>query len=176
MRELHGTRGIVFAVLGMLALSPGATAQESERRKVRLAELRQEQFDLFTSCAPVAYALRIQTDARDLTEEVQAFLAPTVSSRLRVARIHGGRVEDPGPPMRAILSVTVHTVSYSFHVSLQLRKALYDEASRQYGAAVTWQRSATGGNPERTHIMEAMVSMLDLFVDEYLRVNAGACK
>ena len=130
-------------------------------------------FQLFTRCAPVVYTLRIQTDARDVTEEA---LAPTVSSRLRVARIHGGRLEEPGPPARAILIVTVHTVSYSFHVSLQLRKSLYDEASRQYGAAVTWQHGATGGAPERAHIMEALLPMLDLFVDEYLRVNDQACR
>ena len=102
-------------------------------------------------------------------------MAPTVSSRLRVARIHGGRLEEPGPPAHAILVVTVHTVSHSFHVSLQLRKAVYDEASGQYGAAVTWQGSATGGGPERAHIMEALLPMLDSFVDEYLRVNARAC-
>lgn len=169
---------IVIAFFGMLALSAAATAQENQtdRREARLAELRQEQFDLFTSCAPVAYTLRIQTDARELREEILAFLVPNVSSRLRVARIHGGRVENPDPPMRTLLIVTIHTVGYSFHVSLQLRKALYDEASRQYGAAVTWQHSATGGNPERAHIMEALVPMLDLFIDEYLRVNTGACK
>jgi len=172
---VRGTRGTVVAVFGILALAPVAVAQESdaERRRARLAELRRESFALFTSCAPVVYALRIQTDARDLTEEA---LAPTVSSRLRVARIHGGRLGEPGPAAHAILTVTVHTVSYSFHINLQLRKSLYDEASGQYGAAVTWQHSATGGDPKRSHIMEALLPMLDLFVDEYLRVNAGACK
>ena len=51
----------------------------------------------------------------------------------------GADWRNPARRRKPILFVTVHTVSYSFHVSLQLRKPVYDEASGRYGAAVTWQ-------------------------------------
>ena len=93
-----------------------------------------------------------------------------VRSRLRAARIYR---ENAGH----WLSVNVTVVGNSFSIITGFNKSVLDIMTNlQYGAP-TWSKSGTGfHNGEITFILHQVSRKIDVFIDEYLRVNEDACK
>ena len=93
-----------------------------------------------------------------------------VRSRLRAARIYR---ENAGH----WLSVSVTVVGNSFSIVTGFNKSVLDIMTNlQYGAP-TWSQSGTGShNGGITFILHQVSQKIDVFIDEYLRVNEDACK
>ena len=129
-----------------------------------------DRFQLFTACAPVAVVVDVQDDGGVLAELTESSVRPVVSSRLRSTRIYA---EDMVVPL---LSVEVLVVASAFHIESRLLKSVYDPVSGQTNGAFLWRWSVTGlhgGKPD--NVRARVADLMDIFLDEYLRVNTEAC-
>ena len=93
-----------------------------------------------------------------------------VRSRLRAARIYG---ENAGH----WLSVSVIVEGNSFSIATGLNKSVLDVMTNLQYATPTWSLMGTGfHNGKITFILSQVSQQIDVFIDEYLRVNEDACK
>ena len=73
--------------------------------------------------------------------------------------------------------INVRFVASAFIATMEFRKPLYDDLSRETSPAVTWQRTETGTHGgDVTYVVQAVSENLDTFVLEYLRANEDACE
>ena len=192
MRE--SIRGIVFSFLGVLAFCLPSLAQQDS---VRLAAIdhNRERFALFTRCARVVPVVGIDDHDGDLEGLTHEDVRVAVTSRLRAARIfidpttwrrrwrlhqlqaREGRLEKDWKYPGVVLKLTVHVVGAAFHVRGELFKRFYDPMTEESGIAVRWYHSSTGTHGDNPgYVRTAIARLLDRFIDDYLRVNTGACK
>ena len=195
----RGPRGIVVSTLGILAVPALSLAQEDSVRGA--ADFSRDRFALYTRCAPVIP--NVEMDSEDLEELTREDVMVAVTSRLRAARIlidadntaewrrrwrlqqlrsrdegeeaewRAGLVGVPG----AALDVSVTIVGPAVNIRAELFKRFYDPLSDEAGIAVRWWRSSTGTHgSDPGSVRNAVAGIMDHFIDEYLRVNAGACK
>ena len=62
-------------------------------------------------------------------------------------------------------------------VELRYRKLFWDNYSKQTGYATTWETKVTDEHKRTTGLVLSIVTRLtDVFLDDYLRVNASACQ
>ena len=112
-----------------------------------------------------------------LTEEA---IETAVRSRLRSARIYGDA------PLAPWLYVNVAVLHNAFNVTVQLNRSmeinlpfwrLPEGVEPLVGYAVTWQAGTIGTHTDDpSYILSSVERIADRFIDEYLRVNADACK
>ena len=72
--------------------------------------------------------------------------------------------------------VNVNVVGLSFNVSTEYNKPVFDVATMIEGRAITWDTVVLGrhgGDPN--YVLSTLAQDTDLFIDEYLCVNADAC-
>ena len=156
---------MLTAKLGLLALvMVAATGQDSDSARKR--------FELFNNCQPMRLVVEDLDDDEagiGLTEER---LVLAVESRLRGARLY---TEDSG--RQPLLYLNVNVFSTAFSISLEYRKYVFDSASGEVGAAMTWYVGSTGthGRTGAEFIVSAVSRHMDRFLTEYLRVNEAAC-
>ena len=131
-----------------------------------------DRFSLWTGCAPVAELIdgidgtveRLTLDRRDI--------ATAVRSRLRAARIF----DDAG--LWLVVNITVSGPAFSVDVEFMRSVEVRPKGTKALvGMAATWESGSTethGDNP--SHILSSVSRHVDKFIDEYLRVNADACR
>ena len=135
-------------------------------------EVNLDRFELWTACAEIYFvveALDEYATAFGLSEQGIEALA---GSRLRAARMLG----DASSEDWLYLRVTGFANSYAVEASFQ--KRLHDERSGLDMTATTWARAGLGvtGRKEGNHVMSMVSQFVDMFIDDYLRVNATACR
>lgn len=143
-----------------------------------------DRFDLWLNCRPVELAVGVfGKDAHRIKLQEKA-VAVTVRSKLRAARLYSG---NGGLGFDGRLAVSVSVVGAAFKVDLSLLHfvtrlgSLTVDAPKELrelsGMAVIWQRIAIGTHGKRVdYILGTVALYMDVFIDEYLRVNAPACK
>ena len=130
-----------------------------------------DRFRLGNGCLPVPLVVEgLDKDATRIGLTGKA-ITITVRSRLRAARIY---TEKRGAPQ---LHVAVSMAGPAYHVAVSLRKLVHDPGTRSFNVTPTWWIRYIGphGNDAGAVLLRVW-QLADEFIDEYLRVNALACK
>ena len=136
-----------------------------------------DKFQLWNNCAEIRLVVEhLPPEAAEFNlrkEDIET----AVRSRLRGARIYTENWFDDNGSWIPYLYVMVNTVGFAFSTNAGLRKRVSDPVSGQFGFAETWQRGLVGMHSnDASYIISAVSQYTDQFIDEYLRVNAAACK
>ena len=133
-----------------------------------------DRFKLWNYCGPVELLVEeIREDGKaiGLTKET---ITIAVRSRLRAARLY--RHIDFGSSW-PYLYTNVHVVGSAFSVRLEFNKKIVDSATLINSYATTWHSTSLGIHGQNSgYIISFVEQQTDRFIDEYLRVNANACK
>ena len=160
-------RLILPTVALALALAPTSSASDELDR-----------FQLWNDCAPVSLLVEGLQDTGKSIDLSKRRIETAVRSRLRAARIysdewHTNPIKSLGKPY---VYVNVNIAGPAFGLQISLWKSVTDQLSGQKGAAMTWTSGATGTHRRNAgYILSAIGEHTDIFIDEYLRVNADAC-
>ena len=131
-----------------------------------------DRFELWNECKPMTLIVEdVQEDATaiGLTKES---IEAGVLSKLRAARLYNSEEE------WSHLTVIVNVVDRAFSIRLLYIKRMQDVATGMEGLSVSWFMTSTGmfGDGGVAFILSSVTQHIDAFIDEYLRVNADACK
>ena len=133
-----------------------------------------DRFKLWNECRPLSLVVQKLPDvaaAIGLTEEA---IEVAVRSRLRAARLYS---EDYPETAWSYLYVNVNVVDSAFGISVEYMKNVKDLATMLESTAPTWIIGSTGTHGrDPGYILSSVTRRADRFIDEYLRVNEGACK
>ena len=133
-----------------------------------------DRFELWNECRPMSLVVEKLPDdaaAIGLTEEA---IEVAVRSRLRAARLYS---EDYPETAWSHLYVNVNVVDSAFGIAVEYRKEMKDLATMLESTASTWLIGSTGTHGrDPGYILSSVTRRADRFIDEYLRVNEGACK
>lgn len=142
-----------------------------------------DRFALFTDCARVevffepAYNEQ-ESENRERIGLSEASVWRAVTSRLRAARVFREQEDLLRPPYRApSLNVQVSVSAEIALIDLVLRKSLLDGHSGVARYMTTWFHSVSpiAHRNEAVVVLAGLSQAMDVFVDEYLRVNAESC-
>ena len=171
---MRNIQSLIMALF--LAPVPFVQAQEVSDR---------DKFELWNNCAEIRlFVGDLKTEAAEFNlrkEDIET----AVRSRLRGARIYtenwfddnGSWIPSLSINVNNVNNVNVNTVGFAFNIRVDLTKRVLDPASGQFGRAVTWQTGATGTHRnDAIFVISGVSKYTDEFIDEYLRVNAAACK
>ena len=162
-RPLRSTRAP--AILAFMLAAP-AGAQEADSAIV--ADSYFDRFQLFTGCSPIDLEVTVQISDSDGLALTETNVARTVRSRLRAARIYSDTASD-------YLHVHINVLGRAFSERVSFNRSLW-ASETGWGVATTWQRGSVGshGNDSRS-MLGGIAEYMDEFIDDYLRVNDGAC-
>ncbi len=129
-----------------------------------------DRFQLWNDCRPMYLVVEtLDRDADDIGLTREA-IGTAARSRLRAARLYDGDAVAP------YLYVNVNVSRSTFGLSVEYNKWMSDPASGESGAASTWDRGAIGTHGgDAGYILSSVSQIMDIFIDEYLRVNEDAC-
>jgi hypothetical protein len=152
----------VFLLFVLLSIP--VAAQDSVKDRLR--------FKLWTDCAPLLLVVEeLPPDAADIGVTHQS-VETLVRSKLRAAQIYS--LEGGNPYLHVNVSVKGGDHSIVFEIGKNVTDANYSLLS---GYATTWKRENAGSHGENAELLRQSISeYTDMFVDEYLRVNADSCK
>ena len=128
-----------------------------------------DRFRLWDRCRPMDLQVFADNGASEigLTEDV---ITRTVRSRLRSAGLYAKGSESE-------LFAGIQVLSFAFQVNVYYQKKLADPISMQVARAITWQDGSFGTHQlDPNYILVATSTLVDGFIDEYLRVNGAVCK
>ena len=129
-----------------------------------------DRFRLWNNCQPMDLIVESLPKGEALTGLTEEEIAIPLRSRLRAARLY----DKSALPF---LYVNVHVVGRAFSNFVEYNKTVTDHATGQENAAATWSRHGTGTHVgDAGYILSAIAGHMDRFLDEYLRVNEGACE
>ena len=158
------SRLILPTVALALMLASGARASEEITARDR--------FKLWNDCRKMGLVIEdLPKSATDigLTREMI-----TVAARSRLRAAHLYRADALAVPF---LGVTVHVVGTAFYVSTEYGKLMTDSASGTLWGATTWRTETLGTHGRDASFIRSIVAeKTEKFIDEYLRVNADACR
>ena len=142
---------------------------------VRCQIQNKTEFDLFrlwNNCMPISLQILLDQNNTSivLTEE---FVTTAVRSRLRAAHLFQ---KDTIGPWDSWLKVSVSIMNPAFYLSFQFRKPMMDSATYFVHPVTSWDSSYLGIYGKGSDILSLVSKITDRFIDEYLRVNAEACK
>ena len=153
----------------LLAAAPASAGEVSDR----------DRFELWNDCKPMLLRVSgLPDDAAEIGLTKEA-IEIAVRSRLRGARLYSENFAqanlyaDLSMPTLSI-SVGVGRTAYSLEVLYS--KYMFDPVTDLHDTAITWVNGAAGthgGDPN--YVLSTLAQGTDLFIDEYLRVNAEAC-
>lgn len=134
---------------------------------------KSDRFQLWNGCQPVGLAVAFKEpkwSKIDLTKET---IEATVRSRLRAARIYGGR----DSAMTALLVEVIQVIESPplFLVKFDHFKLLMDEMSDVQDFSRTWFEYRWTRVKDPGTVLSVLAQSTDKFIDKYLRVNADAC-
>lgn len=155
-------------LLAFILAAPNAWGQDESLTYIE----KWERFRLWSYCRPV---LVLEPELSTGTAEIglnEGDVMVAVRSRLRSARIY---TEDYGNNVGQ-LRIIVRVAGEAFRLDIEYRKRLSDSASGETLFTTTWETGATGTHGQDSiYITSALSQGMDLFIDEYLRVNEEAC-
>lgn len=156
--------GYIFFALGVFICSAVSSAQAVEKVS------NFDKFRLWNECKPIQLVVEGLPDRAEEIGLTKEAIEVAVRSRLRGARIYT-------PSSRNYLYVRVNSIGSAFSSRLSFQKWLRDTNLEKSGMAESWGTSSTGthGN-DASYILGSVSKHTDKFIDEYLRVNADACK
>lgn len=127
-------------------------------------------FKLWNDCQPVHLVVEsLPKDAADIGLTREA-ITVAVRSRLRAARLYAAGAW-------SWLYVNVNVLDQAFSISVEYKKWVKDTASGEEGTTGTWSTGSLGTHGSRSgYILSSVSTHVDRFIDEYLRVNADACR
>lgn len=128
-----------------------------------------DRFRLWDRCRPMDLQVFVDEGASELglTEDV---ITRAVRSRLRSAGLYANGSESE-------LFAGVQVLGFSFQVNGYYSKKLMDPVSMQIAHAITWQDGSFGTHQlDPQYILVAISTLVDGFIDEYLRVNEAVCQ
>lgn len=133
-----------------------------------------DRFRLWNGCKPmrlVVETLHKDAIAIGLTEKD---LTAAARSRLRAARLFSA---DGKGTAWSYLYVNVNVLKAAFGIDIEYKKNVRDLATAVELTTKTWGHGMTGQHGRDSNYVLSWLSRLtDTFIDEYLRVNAGACR
>ena len=156
----------VFVAVLVAVIAPLAAAEIDMSTDARL-----DRFQLGNVCQPInllVESIESKDEAMGLTRQA---IITAVRSRLRAARLYAGGKG----PYQYYLYVNVNTLDPAFTITVQFNKLFTDPISGEETTAITWDKRTLGQAPDAAYILSALAQLTDLFIDEYLRVNAPAC-
>ena len=160
-RSLRNQSALIACALILMFAGPNPTEAQ--------VVTQQDRFQLWTGCRPVRTMVAVTIEEAPAFRLAEATVARAVDSRVRSARIYS----DSG---NFGLRVTVNVYSVAYLVRVELHKPVTDRASGRQAITPTWWRGSVGVHSGRSDYILQMVSeLMDLFLNEYLRVNAEAC-
>ena len=132
----------------------------------------QDRFQLWNECRAMTLVVeRLPEDATTIGLTKDS-IEVAVRSRLRAARLY---TEDYAEA--AWLYAKVSVVGPAFSTALEYWKVVRDLATGLEIQTTTWDTGATGTHGrDSSYILGSVAQSVDSFIDEYLRVNADACK
>ena len=167
MREL---RSILFIILLGTFIAGAAKGEEVTAL---------DRFQLWNDCDPVKLGVGVfdptsMSRMKLLNERIET----TVRSRLRIARMYQ---EGIGPPM-LFIQVTLLEAFYLVLGDVSFYKHVLEYRSNESAGAPTWRAGGVVGfsllntlPSDNGAIVSAVTEKVDIFIDEYLRVNADSC-
>ena len=134
-----------------------------------------ELFQLYTRCIPVQIGY---VDIQDADAEL-GLSQERVETLLR-SRLRGARIYHSGPSTTAadnpLLTATVYVSGQAFHLQVGILNRVRRTSINATGIAWTWFRSTTGTHGKNpSFVLGAVSEVIDIFIDEYLRVNGADC-
>ena len=154
----------------MLAAPSGAADIETEI----------DRFQLWHACQSVGLVVEQLPDDAGKIGLRRPDIETAVRSRLRGARIYNDRSSSP------YLYVNVNVVGAAFSVGFYFKRWVTVSVAfwlkpkgmdGPAGPAATWNVGSAGTHGDAAgYVLSAVARHTDKFIDEYLRVNAGACR
>ena len=131
-----------------------------------------DRFQLWNACKPIGLNVQIMPDNNRVPGRLTEAIITSVQSKLRTARLYDEE--------RAIayLSVTVtrlEVAGAAFSIEGSFLKMFSDPISGEMGMAAPWNVNLPGSGEDPALILTLVWQLTDMFIDEYLRVNASAC-
>ena len=129
-----------------------------------------DRFRLWNVCRPMGLFVEgLSDDATAIGLTMEA-IEVAVRSRLRAARLYS---DDAW----SYLYVNVNVLSSGYGTKVEYNKSVMDIATMLERRAATWDTGGVGTHGQDPNfILSYVVQHADAFIDEYLRVNADACK
>ena len=130
----------------------------------------QDRFELSNGCRPMDLVVEtLPKAATDIGLTGEAVIV-AVRSRLRAARLYDDDAS-------ASLWVSINAAGVAHGIIVGYFKPVRDEASGISQIAMTWFTGSTGMHGRNSsYVLSAVTGRVDKFIDEYLRVNADACR
>ena len=154
-----------IAAAGLFLAASSTTAEEVSSY---------DRFQLWNDCRPMDLVVEEMTDdAADigLTENA---ITVAVRSRLRAGRLYS---DDYDESAWSYLLVSVTVISNAFGIDVRYHKIVTDAATEFIYSSPTWEGGGVGTHGQSPDYIVSSVSQnIDQFIDEYLRVNADACR
>ncbi len=160
----------MLLLLVLIFTAPVAFGQDGDQSFTFME--RWDRFRLWNYCRPVVMLVSdLPSGTKRLGLEIED-IEVAVRSRLRSARIFAEDYSsNPGQ-----LSVVVNVAGEAYSLDVEYRKRLDDSASGETLFTGTWEAGVTGIHGQvSTHILSALSHSIDLFIDDYLRVNEEKC-
>ncbi|MCY4589830.1 MAG: hypothetical protein OXE86_04530 [Alphaproteobacteria bacterium] len=165
--------GILATLFGPALVLALAAPSSAERMTAKL-----DRFKLWNGCKPVGLIVSgLSSGANALGLRKKAVEA-AVRARLRGARIYQ-ESWNPYLNVRIAVARSAATVTFDFlrPVKVILPFRINPKKALPVGFASTWTRGSLGsGEVTPQSVLSAVSGHADTFIDEYLRVNADACK
>ena len=164
---MTSTRFSVALAAASLAVAVAVSVSAEE-----VSEL--DRFQLWNECRPMRLVVEGLPDGATAIDLTKDAIKIAVRSRLRAARIYS---EDYGEAAWAYLYINVNVVGHAFDIMTDYGKFVRDNATNLEFSASTWSTGTTGTHGgDSNYILSNVAQHADKFIDEYLRVNADACK
>ena len=129
-----------------------------------------DRFRLWNVCRPMGLLVEGQSDDATAIGLTMEAIEVAVRSRLRAARLYS---DDAW----SYLYVNMNVISSGYGTKVEYYKSVMDIATRLERRTATWVTGAVGMHGQDPNFILSSVSQYtDEFIDEYLRVNADACK
>ena len=161
----------ILSVVVLLAFAASATAQTEDPFERALLKHRASSDPMVAKlgvepCAPIWLHTEVRDDGASLSQDS---VETAVRSRLRAARLY----KDDPEWVVGVLGVRVSTYSIAFSVQIWFEKEQIDKMTGVEGwSRAGWGKSLLGiYNDKPTVIMAAINEGVDLFLDDFLRVN-----
>ena len=153
----------IFFALGVIICSAVSSAQAVEKVSIF------DKFRLWNECKPISILVEFLPDRAEEIGLTKEAIEVAVRSRLRGARIFAASPN--------YLYINVNLIGSAFSTRLSFNKWLRDTDLGEGGMAETWDTGSVGthGN-NASYILGSISKYTDKFIEEYLRVNADACK
>ena len=135
----------------------------------------QDRFQIWNGCRAMRLVVENLPDDATAIGLTKDSIEVAVRSRLRAARLY---TEDNDEAAWSYLYARVNVVGPAFGISIEYWKVVRDLlATGLDNRARTWDVGSTGTHTQNpNYILSSVAEDADKFIDEYLRVNADACK